>query len=191
MNPTNHNKKIEGHNYDGIEELDNPPPDWFRGLFYGTIVIAAVYFFYYATGEGQSIHEEYLASKKQDETISILSAMGTQNKVDESELKLLTKSSDQIKIGRALFESKCVSCHGSLGQGGIGPNLTDPYWLHGAKMTEIFNTISNGVADKGMPPWGGVLKTEETKALTVYVRSIVGTTPPTPKAPQGVIVKYE
>ena len=82
-----------------------------------------------------------------------------------------------------------VACHGDKGQGGIGPNLTDDYWLHGGKLAQIAATITNGVSDKGMPPWGPMLSGEQIKSLAVFVKSLHGTNPPGAKAPQGELEK--
>ena len=79
-------------------------------------------------------------------------------------------------------------CHGPQGQGLIGPNLTDTSWIHGGKLSEIKNTIENGVLDKGMLAWKGVLSPDEINNVVAYVHSLKGTNPPNPKAAQGVVV---
>jgi cytochrome c oxidase cbb3-type subunit 3 len=91
----------------------------------------------------------------------------------------------QLKAGGEVFAKNCGSCHGSKGEGSIGPNLTDKFWIHGAKLSEIYTTVEKGVLDKGMPPWGPVLKPEELKQVVAFVKSLKGSNPPNPKAPQG------
>lgn len=93
--------------------------------------------------------------------------------------------------GKDIFIKNCVACHGQFGQGGIGPNLTDDYWLHGAGINNIGTTIFYGVTAKGMLAWGPILKEKEIQQVASYVVSLKGTNPPNPKAPQGDLVKEE
>ena len=181
-----------GHEYDGIVELDHPIPDWFRALFYGTIVFAAGYFFYYQVGDGPTLATEYKRDVAETVYAQYLAAgANPQAKASEQDLLALLKDDSLRKIGAQHFQAKCASCHGPVGQGGIGPNLTDKNWIHGAKMTQVVRTISEGVSDKGMPPWGSVFKDKEVHALAVYIRSLYGSNPPNPKAPQGEVVEIE
>lgn len=90
-----------------------------------------------------------------------------------------------IKKGKYLFDSYCVVCHGRKGEGGIGPNLTDKYWLHGSKKRDIANTIVYGKPEKGMIAWKGHLSPEEVGQLVVFVQSIQGSRPANAKQKQG------
>lgn len=182
-----------GHVYDGIEELDHPTPNWFQFFFYLSVLFGLGYFCYYTLGPGPSLIHEYHQAKLADEYsfFERQAKTGGPQKVSEDVLLSLVKDPIKVKLGASVFQSKCVSCHGAQGQGGIGPNLTDDYWIHGGKLTEILETITNGVLDKGMPPWGSVLKPEEIQAVTAFVRSIRGTNPPGAKESQGVLVKIE
>ncbi len=87
--------------------------------------------------------------------------------------------------GVKLFKAGCVVCHGMKGEGGIGPNLTDDYWLHGSQPSEIAKTIINGVPEKGMISWKSQMKPAEVGALIAYIISIKGSNPENAKAPQG------
>jgi cytochrome c oxidase cbb3-type subunit 3 len=187
---TDPDKLIEGHNYDGIQELDNSLPRWWLLLFFVTIFFGVWYFFNYSAGSGPSIQTEYRKEKDQHETAELVRS-NNQKPLTEAELRVLCKSHERVKKGQEIFKSKCISCHGALGEGGIGPNLTDNYWIHGGKLTEILKTIREGVSDKGMPPWGGMLSQDEIHSVVTYVRSLVGTHPPNAKAPQGDLVIQE
>jgi cytochrome c oxidase cbb3-type subunit III len=90
-----------------------------------------------------------------------------------------------IAEGKEIFETKCVSCHGKFGEGNIGPNLTDDYWLHGAGISNIVKTIKYGVPAKGMLSWQGELKKDQILHAASYIMTLHGTNPPNPKAPQG------
>lgn len=181
--------KGTGHIYDGIEELDHGIPGWFRALFFSTILFAAGYFFHFQLGDGASQEQEYQRKRVADET-AMYAARGSEpvKVATEDELRIWVKDEGRVKAGAQSYQTKCASCHGAKGEGGIGPNLTDDHWIHGAKLTEVLKSITDGVADKGMPPWGPVLGSDELRTLTAYVRSIHGTNPPRAKAPQGVRV---
>lgn len=92
---------------------------------------------------------------------------------------------ESIEAGKEIFMTKCVSCHGKFGEGGIGPNLTDDYWLHGGDFSNILKTVKFGVPTKGMITWRYELKPEQILEVASYVRTLHGTNPPNPKAPQG------
>ena len=84
--------------------------------------------------------------------------------------------------------STCAACHGNEGQGLIGPNLTDPYWLHGAAPEDVYRVIHEGVPANGMPAWEGMLSQEEQAQAMAFVLSLQGTSPPDPKEPQGELM---
>ena len=186
---TENNKKeeklIEGHDYDGIQELDNPLPGWWLATFYISIVFAVLYFAYYVLGEGPSLRDElHKAEVVQEQKIN--ANKPKEGSMDEAKLASFEKDSAHLQAGKADFEGKCVACHGPQGQGIIGPNLTDNFWIHGkGTLGDIAKVVSEGVNDKGMPPWGPVLKPDELVEVVVYVHSLRGSNPPNPKAPQG------
>ncbi len=109
-------------------------------------------------------------------------------KREVKKFNLLTDAPN-LAAGKEIFTKNCVSCHGNLGQGGIGPNLTDDYWLHGAGIENVGNTIYYGVTVKGMIAWGPLLKEKEIEQVAGYVISLRGSNPPGAKAPQGELVK--
>lgn len=185
--------KGTGHIYDGIEELDHPSPSWFMALFYITIVFGVGYWLHYTLGNGGTLVEEYQRDKSAQEYALYRdrAAAGPPKAASEDELRAMLADPARKSAGLAAFQTKCASCHGAQGQGGIGPNLTDAHWIHGGKLTEILASIANGVPDKGMPAWGPVVAAEEIQALTIYIRTLAGTNPPAAKAPQGTLVKPE
>jgi len=170
------------HNYDGIQELDNPLPRWWVYLFIACCIFAAGYFSYYTFFGGPTLVEE-LDQKLAKKTSATHS--GSQVNFDA-----LLNDQKVVAQGKVVFDSKCVSCHNAQGQGLIGPNLTDSYWIHGKGTPEdIQKVVTEGVPDKGMLSWGPLLKPEEMQAVVVFVHSLRGTNPPNPKEPQGT--KFE
>lgn len=183
-------EKMEIHFYDGIEEHDHPIPTWFSAFFIGGVLFGILYYCYFELWGGKSLNQEYTEAMTAQRMLRS-EVESRAPKASEDELFALVKDPESKKVAQVLFTSKCASCHGAEGQGGIGPNLTDAYWIHGATLMEIRKTIMDGVLDKGMPPWGGMLKPEEVNALAAFMRGFQGTHPAGAKEPQGVLVKVE
>ena len=173
------------HDYDGIKELDNNLPPWWKYGFYLTIVVAVIYLInYHVTKTAPLQGQEYTNSIKKAEK-DIAEYMKTSaNNVDESTVKLLTGASD-LNAGKDIFISTCSACHGKFGEGTVGPNLTDDYWLHGGGVKDIFKTIKYGWPDKGMKSWKEDFSPIQIAQLTSYIRTLKGTNPPKPKDKQG------
>jgi cytochrome c oxidase cbb3-type subunit 3 len=100
----------------------------------------------------------------------------------------MTKDASVLALGKQTYTQNCAACHRADAGGQIGPNLTDDYWLHGGALEEMHKTVADGVLEKGMPPWGKVLKPAQLDAVVAYVYTLRGTTVPNPKAPQGELV---
>jgi cytochrome c oxidase cbb3-type subunit 3 len=179
-------ENLTGHNYDGIEEYDNPLPRWWMILFLGTIIFAFMYWLHYQIGSGTG----QLAELKQD-LDDIKTTAGSQAIVHsapetEADLQKLLADPSVALSGKAIFQSKCVACHGNDLQGIVGPNLTDDYWIHGkGHLTEILAVVRAGVLEKGMPAWETMLKDDEIKSVVIYIKKNHGANPANPKAPQG------
>ncbi|MBI3541885.1 MAG: c-type cytochrome [Deltaproteobacteria bacterium] len=153
------------------------------------MAFAAGYYAYYELGNGSSIQQEYEHEVAAMEA-SRKAAAPALTFPDMTHLNVALKSGERIGAGKIVFQGKCISCHGDHGQGIIGPNLTDDYWIHGdGKPESIANTIHDGVSAKGMPPWNTLLSDEEIYSVTAYVKSLRGTNPPGAKAAQGELVK--
>ncbi len=174
------------HEFDGIVELDNPTPAWFMGLFYATIIFAVVYLLNYHVFEWSPLQdEEYVIEMKaaEVEKAAVLAKSG--ELIDENSVKVNTDAGI-IAAGKAVYTQNCIACHGALGEGTVGPNLTDDSWLHGGTINAIFKTIKYGVPEKGMISWEKTLTPKQTSDVANFILSLQGTNPPNPKAPQGV-----
>jgi len=179
-----------GHAYDGIEEYDNPLPGWWTWLFVATIVFSVGYYAYYQLGPGPTIVAQYEADVQAAAERQAKMAPPALTVTEES-LRALMRDTRAMAAAKEIFGTRCMPCHGPQGQGLVGPNLTDEYWLHGGTLVEIRHTISEGVLDKGMVPWKDQLKPEEISAMAAYVGTLQGTNPPNPKPPQGKNAKGE
>jgi len=178
------------HDYDGIKELDNNLPPWWLYSFYLTIFFAIIYMgHYHLFNTGDLMIAEYqneLLEAKQN--IETKKASGDLVIIDETNVELLADASS-IETGAKLYASLCAACHGSEGQGLVGPNLTDPYWVHGGEFKEIFSSIKYGIPEKGMIAWKSQLSPSQMQKVTSFIMSIKGSTPPNPKAPEGNLVE--
>jgi cytochrome c oxidase cbb3-type subunit 3 len=173
------------HDYDGIQELDNPIPAWFMYLFYATIIFAAGYLLtYHVFGLGQLQYQEYKTEMAQANAAKKLYLSKAANKVDENTVKLSTDPA-VLASGKTIFMQNCQACHGEHAQGVVGPNLTDDYWLHGGKINDVFKTIKYGVLSKGMPNWEKQLSPKQISEVANFIKSLHGTNPGA-KEPQGV-----
>lgn len=169
----------EGHEYDGIRELDNIMPPWLQGIFYITIITAIAYMLNY-----QIINPENTQEKEYQDEMAV--AVAKYGNMDVVKIPILqVEDQDKLVVAREIFVSKCAACHQEDGGGGVGPNLTDEYWLHGGSLENIFHTIRNGVPENGMISWKGQVTDEEMLALSSYIRNLKGKTPADPKVPQG------
>jgi cytochrome c oxidase cbb3-type subunit III len=176
---------IMEHTYDGIAELDNPTPPWFMYLFYSTIVIAVVYLFtFHVVGNGKIMTTEYAEEIAVAEKANELYMKKFANAVNENNVIVLTDAKS-IEDGGKIYAKNCVACHGDKGQGGVGPNLTDEFWLHGGSTKNIFHTLTEGVPEKGMISWKKTLNPIQIQHLVSFLSRFQGTNPENGKAPQG------
>lgn len=172
------------HDYDGIQELDNALPPWWKYGFYITIVVAFVYIgYYHVFGSGKSPFQEYTAEMDKAKIEKEAYEATNKDKIDENNVPKADAAG--LEAAKKIFGDKCWACHGKLGEGGAGPNLTDDYWIHKGSLNDVYKSIKNGYPDKGMQSWATVYSPKEVSYLANYVKSLHGTNPPNAKAPQG------
>ena len=162
------------HDYDGIKELDNHLPPWWKYLFYLSVIVAVVYaFLYHVSGSLPLQEEEYqmeLALAAQQAELRKLEAG---NSIDENNVEF-SDASEVIANGKQIYVGKCIACHAIDGGGGVGPNLTDEYWIHGGSIKDIFKTIKIGVPQKGMISWQNQLTPSDIRDVASYLVTING-----------------
>lgn len=173
------------HNYDGIRELDNSLPPWWKYGFYLTILVGVVYVYrFHFSHDGMSQEEEFVAEMQKGEADKAAYLAHAANNVDENNVVLLTDGGE-IAAGKELFTKNCAACHVADGGGNVGPNLTDDYWLHGGGIKDVFKSIKYGWQDKGMKSWKDDFSPKQLQQLASFVKSLKGSKPASPKAPQG------
>lgn len=172
------------HDYDGIKELDNKVPPWFNILFYSTIVFGVIYLLVFHVFHLKPLStaeyvEEIMAANMQREKLIKTGAF-----VNEDNVEQLTDPAS-IEAGKEIFVKNCIPCHGMNGEGTVGPNLTDDYWIHGGGIKNIFKVIKYGIPAKGMITWQNLLNPKQMEEAASYVMSLHGTNPPNSKPPEG------
>ncbi len=177
------------HNYDGIRELDNHLPPWWKWLFYVTIIFGVVYLVGHHMFNWFPLQEQEYAMEMEEAKASM--ANSGEADVEEIDPASLTyeANAEFIAAGKTVFERNCVTCHGTNGQGGAGPNLTDDYWLHGGGIQNVFHTVTNGVPNTAMISWKAMLSPTDIRNVANYVLSIHGTNPANAKGPEGKLWK--
>lgn len=175
------------HEYDGIKELDNHLPPWWKWLFYATIIFAVFYLAVHhvwktAPLQIQEYQNELLAAAQLEEERGgdDEDAINEDNVTFSNEVAVIEK-------GKQLYDVNCVACHRNDAGGlpGLGPNLTDEYWLHGGGIKNIFKTIQNGVQGTSMISWKTQMSPEDMRSVASYVMTVEGTNPPNAREPQG------
>ena len=184
--PISEEKNIDlGHDYDGIRELDNRLPPWWLGIMYGSVIFAIVYVFYFQWGpnDWSSIGEYEMAMEKAAEEKEAYLANAA-DVVDETNVTLATDEAS-LASGKDIYITSCLACHGVNGEGLVGPNFTDEYWVHGGDIKDLFKTIKYGVPEKGMISWSSQLSPSSMQNVASYILTMQGTDPPNQKAPEG------
>jgi cytochrome c oxidase cbb3-type subunit III len=174
------------HNYDGIRELDNHLPPWWKWLFYATIAWSAVYMLVYHVFDTLPLpEEEYnielaLAAEQQQARMAGMDVIIDENTVE------VTDDATSLAKGKQIYNMNCAACHKEDGGGSIGPNLTDEYWLHGGGIKELFYVVKYGAGfGTGMISWQNQLSPEQMRDVSSYILTMQGTNPPNAKGPEG------
>lgn len=185
------NDILMDHDYDGIRELDNVLPPWWLALFWGGIIYGVAYFAYYHVLDyGQSSSEEYTTEIEyaQAQVENFLSKQA--DRVDENNVAIVTDEA-KLSLGETIYTTNCAVCHGQGGEGGIGPNFADKYWIHGGHINDVYKTIKNGVPAKGMISWKSQLRPSDIQNVSSYILTMEGTNPENQKEAQGELYERE
>ncbi|MGE3958627.1 MAG: c-type cytochrome [Vicinamibacterales bacterium] len=181
------------HEVDGIKEYDNPMPGWLMAIWWGSLIFSAGYVMFFALSFGEGTMDAEYRQDTANAVTSVQAYFDANPLIPPKPAELLAGAANEavLDAGASRFARSCAACHGDQAQGLIGPNLTDDRWLHGGSVEQIFQTVAKGWPAKGMPPWGRALRPDELSAVVSYVRSLQGTTPPNPRAPEGELFAPE
>ncbi len=176
--------QLTGHNYDGIQEYDNPTPAWWTWVFIVSILFAGCYMFLTLIAAGDlSPEAQYERAavanlKKKFGEIGILEA-------DAPTIAQYMNEPEWLQLGENVFRANCVTCHGLNAEGNSGPNLTDDAYIHVKSIEDIATVIIDGAKAGAMPAWGNRLHPNEVVLVASYVASLRGTKAIGGKAAEG------
>lgn len=161
---------LKEHSYDGIREYDQQLPRWWMITLLGAILFSIIYWTVYdPDAEYTGDDKEQLETRLAD-----IEAAKLANSIDVTNDALFWEMSDSeqfLLAGQDTYSANCATCHGTELQGGIGFNLVDAEWVHGANPSDIYTTIYDGVPDKGMQAWGSLLGQKRIAEVVAYVLS--------------------
>jgi cytochrome c oxidase cbb3-type subunit 3 len=145
---------------DGIEEYDNPLPDWWLGLFWLCIIWAI----------GYAVHYHFIADRSQESRFEAeMAAAAVRWPVQNAAEVEFALTPEAIAGGETVYSTYCFVCHGQNLEGGIGQSFLDDVWLHGSSPEEVIHIITDGVPEKGMAPWASILSAEQINHAAAYV----------------------
>lgn len=177
---------IKDHSYDGIQELDNDLPPWWKWLFYITIAFSIIYMIRLFVFEADDLVQQKEYDNEMAEAASMKPA---ESETAAFEMVVLTDASS-LENGKATFDKICSVCHLTDGGGLVGPNFTDDYWIHGNSLDDMWTIVENGVLEKGMIAYKDQLSQQARLEVISYIISLHGTTPANPKAPEGELLEW-
>jgi cytochrome c oxidase cbb3-type subunit 3 len=172
---------IADHEYDGIKELDNDLPPWWKWLFYITIAFGIIYMIRMWIFNADDLFQQREFEAEMAEAASKMPAAPA---AGEFEIKLLNDAAS-IASGKEIYGKICQVCHLVDGGGLVGPNFTDNYWIHGNTIEDWYGVVTNGVLEKGMIAYKDQLSPKQRLEVLSYIATLHGTTPANPKAPEG------
>lgn len=178
---------LTDHEYDGIQELDNNLPPWWKYGFLISILFGFYYLFDYHV-----LHTSPLSGQEYQQQIAEAEALKKERlkvagaNVDENSVTLFADAG-MVAAGKGIYDGNCTSCHGVVGEGLVGPNLTDQFWINGGGIKNIFKTIKYGVPAKGMIAWQSQLNPEAIQKVASYIITLQGSNPANAKIPQGEV----
>lgn len=174
---------LTGHCYDGIEEYDNPLPGWWKWLFVATIVFSLGYIPVYHGTQARRIADDY--ENAVTANLRLQFAELGDLPADRDVILKYAHHDKWVTVGKTVYSTNCVSCHGTEAQGLVGPNLTDEYWKNVRQPEDIAKVIQDGAAGGAMPAWKNRLHQNEVVLVASYLVSLQGTSPDGAKQPEG------
>lgn len=191
IDPLTNDKFVPEHEFDGIRELANNPPWWLTFILLGSILFAYIYiarYHFFNDGDLQvAEYEQQMldAIPEEVEEAATTGEGGISIETVKVDYTIPLDDKADLAKGAKVFATNCAVCHLAEGQGLVGPNLTDEYWIHGGSFEDIMHIINTGVIEKGMIAWKGQLSSKQIHQVASYITTLVGTNPPNPKAPEG------
>lgn len=176
---------IKDHEYDGIRELDNDLPPWWKWLFYISIAFGIIYLIRLWVFQA----DDLIQAREFEKAMTKAALVNPKQPVD-FQLTVL-KDPASLSRGKETFQKICQVCHLADGGGLVGPNLTDDYWIHGNSLEDMWRIVEEGVIEKGMIPYRDQLPpVQRLEVISYIIVELYGTTPAKPRAPEGELMEW-
>ncbi len=159
---------LRAHDFDGIQEFDNPMPNWWLALLIASIVFAFGYWAVMHRYVEESDPGKVLTAKMERASQEAARRAGV---LSNPILWTMSRDATVVKAGKEVYLASCAPCHLPDLAGAIGPNLKDEIWIHGSQPLDILKVITEGVAVKGMPTWGPVLGRQKISEVAAFILS--------------------
>lgn len=176
------------HNYDGIQEFDNPTPGWWWLIFAGSIAFSVFYVMvYHFSPFVSSLSDRHATAEERALQVQFAGISG----MEMGETKILTIMGQEswLEQGRAIYQSAaCASCHGEYGEGLVGPNMTDEHYKNLTSLMGIVEVLNDGAAEGAMPAQRTILNENEIALVAAYVASLRGTFVEGPRGIEGELI---
>ena len=175
---------IKDHSYDGIQELDNDLPPWWKWLFYISVVFGIVYLVRLWVFEADD-----LIQVKEYEKEMARAVANAPQQAAEFKLEVLTDAAS-LAAGKETYNKICAVCHLADGGGQVGPNFTDDYWIHSNSLDDMFDIVEKGVPGTSMLAYESQMSKKARLKVISYIITLHGTTPANPKAAEGDLLDW-
>jgi cytochrome c oxidase cbb3-type subunit III len=180
--------KILDHEYDGIQEFDNPTPGWWHMIFYASVLFSVFYFIFFEWSSMRwSVHDTW-KSAQVAEFKRVFGKEGELNPDEPTIIRMMGRP-DMLAIAEGIFQGNCASCHakdGGAAGGMAGVNLTDDHYKNVKQLTDLYTIIAKGANNGAMPAWENRLSKNERIIVAAYAASLRGkTSAPGSKGPEG------
>ncbi len=178
--------ELKDHNYDGIQEYDNPIPGWWHMIFWGSIVFAVCYTLIYQSPLVPTLRERHAWTEARALEVRFAELRGIP--MGEAKLLQIMGQDAWLEQGKAVFRQQCALCHGPKGEGLIGPNMTDEYYKNTKSLGGIVTVIQNGAANGAMPAQRNLMNENEIAIVAAYVASLRGQNLESPREAEGEVI---
>ncbi len=164
--------ELTEHEFDGIQEYDNPTPGWWHLLFWGSILFSFLYIIFFTGELGWTPYTQHEAAKAR----YFENLFGQLGQLEPDQQTMLSLMDDEkwVTVGQNIFAANCAQCHKSDGSGLNGPNLTDDYYINVNQLTDIYHVVTHGVVAKGMPAWSNRLNQNQRIMVAMYAATLRG-----------------
>ncbi len=159
---------VRPHDFDGIQEFDNPMPNWWLGILVGSIIFAFGYW---------AVMHEYTERRDPGRELTAQMDRAAQEAaknagvLNNGILWSMSRDAKVLQAGKEVYLVSCAPCHLPDLNGAIGPNLRDEVWIHGGQPMDLLKIVTEGVAVKGMPTWGPMLGRQKIAEVVAYLLS--------------------